>query len=180
MCGFPLHADNYEKTKYRVKVLEIEGKIKDFKTIRKSILNFSIYALIGSLIVFTFNLIHSTNNYYSTFVFLIISLVYFLLYKFESFIKDNLLLILIMLSFYVYHSYFEFINQIDPREFLSSYSFKKTGHFHFIPLLADTLHYIYYIMRLVIIYYFIQAIWIVVYFKRNRLVYKYLIHNYTQ
>lgn len=179
-CGFPILKDNSERIKYLVKVKEVENKIKEFKTIRKSILNFSIYALIGALIVFMYNLIRSSNNYYSTLVFLTISVIYFVIYKFEKNLKNNLLFTLIVLSFYTFHSFFEFINQIDPRELLSAYSFTKTGHFHFIPLLADTFHYIYYIIRLVIILYFIKAIWIIYYFNRNGQIYKYLNKNYAR
>ena len=179
-CGFPILNDNYERIKYRVKVKEVENKIREFKTIRKSILTFSIYALIGALIVFIYNLIRRSSNYHSTIFFLTISVIYFFIYKFEKNFKDNLLFILTVLSFYIFHTYFEYINQIDPRKLLSAYSFTKTGHFHFIPLLADTFHYIYYIIRIVIILYFIKAIWIIYYFNRNRQIYKYLNKNYAR
>lgn len=177
VCGFPILKDKAEKFSYQQNRIEVEYKIKEFKKIRESILSFSIYALILATVVFLYHFIQSSNNFYSTYVFLLISLIYFGIYKFRTKLKGNLVFTLIVLSFYIVHTYFEFINQFDPREALSLYSFKRTGHLHFITILADSFHHLYYIMRLLIIVYFIKAFRIMYFFNRHKRLYTYVQNN---
>ncbi len=163
-CGYPLNDSYSKEKKYRMKLSAVKAGYRYLTKNYLTTIRFLSFFFLGSAFVtLTYNIVNDATNYFPVIIMLFISGLYFLIYILAKRSQEFFYLSKFALGFYLIHTILEFAFRIFPGDiaFSNDVSMKMS----FYSLMEQYFPYIYYIIRIAIVYYFIKGLLIAIKIK---------------